>query len=360
MDADVVALLEDGVARFSRERYSREQWRTYGSEPDGYRQQVWQEMADMGWFGLILPESDDGDAPLANLLPLFAGAGAALWREPLLGVLGESASLLHAARRSGDDGGLFEALAEGVARPVFADREDNAASRDGVLSTVAAAHADGYRLSGVKSCVPAALTSTALIVSARIAGSDETAAFIVSRDAPGLDLQSFRTLDDRGAAAIRLENAPARLLVRGMAELRRARNRAAALAAFETAALMRSAVDATAEYLRQRKQFGRALAGFQVLQHRLVDMYLHYRESLALAHSLVEACDRNEPDLCRQALFVRAQVATSARFVTQQAIQLHGGMGMTDELPIGDYYKRVLVLESLYGSADWALSRLAA
>jgi alkylation response protein AidB-like acyl-CoA dehydrogenase len=359
MDADVLALLEDGVSRFSRERYTREQWCAYGAEPDGYRLAVWAQMAELGWFGLV-SESDDGAAPLANLVPLFAGAGAALWREPLLGVLGESASLLRAARRTGDDDGLLDAIAEGRARPAFADREANAASRDGVLSTAATVEDGRYLLSGEKSCVPAAATATVLIASAQIAGSGEPAAFLVPCDAPGITLSAFRTLDDRGAAAIRFDRVPARLLVQGEATLREARIRGAALAAVEAAGLMRAVVDATADHLRQRRQFGRTLASFQVLQHRLVDMYLHTRESLALAHSLVDACDRGDADLGRQALLVRAQLAIAGRFVTQQAIQLHGGMGMTDELPIGDCYKRVLMLESLYGGADWALARLAA
>ncbi|WP_169577634.1 acyl-CoA dehydrogenase [Sinimarinibacterium sp. CAU 1509] len=360
MDADVLALIEDGVTRFSRERYSREQWRSYSQETDGYCLSVWREMADLGWFGLVMPDSDDEKAPLANLLPLFVGAGAALWREPLLGILGESSSLLLAARKTGDDEGLLEALVEGRARPAFADREANPVSRDGVLSTVATFNSGRYQLTGEKSCVPAACSGTVLIVSARIVSSGEPAAFLVSVDEPGVSLNAYRTLDDRGAATVRLENASARLLVSGDSALKSARLRGGALAAVEAASLMRSVVEATADHLRQRRQFGRTLSSFQVLQHRLVDMYLNYRESLALAHRLVDACDRDETDLARKALLVRVQVAAASRFVTQQAIQLHGGMGMTDELPIGDYYKRVLMLESLYGSADWALSRLAA
>ncbi|SER11168.1 Acyl-CoA dehydrogenase [Solimonas aquatica] len=360
MDADLLAMLEDGVARFSRERYSRAQWKAYGAEPDAYRLPVWREMAELGWFSLVLPDEGNTHPLLANVLPLFKGAGAALWREPLLGVLAESASLLLDARHSGSDDGLLDAIVEGLARPAFADREANPASRDGLLSTVAAAEGGAYRLNGEKTCVPAALTSTGLIVSARIAGTDEPASFLLLRDEPGVTLRPYRTLDDRGAAAIRFEGARARLLVRGEAALRRARARGAALAAVETAGLLRSVVDATADHMRQRRQFGRTLSSFQVLQHRLVDMYLHYRESLALAHRVVEAVDRNEADLPRQLLMVRAQIAAAGRFVTQQAIQLHGGMGMTDELAVGDYYKRVLMLESLYGSADWALSRMAA
>lgn len=361
MDAASRAMLEDSLERYSREHYDRAAWRAFGREPDGYATAVWAQLGEFGWLGLGLPEELGGTgASLCDLLPLAMAAGRGLWRDPVLERLGFASGALLASPPGTLRDRLLAGIAEGRERLAYAHHERSLADAAATLTTRAEARVGAHVITGGKSFVLAAVSSTGLLVSARIAGSADPGLFYVKGDAPGLTLAAYTTVDDRVAADIRFTQTPAELLAAGTATLNAAHTRAAILAAAQAAGVLQAVNTATLAHLKTRQQFGKPLAQFQALQHRLVDMHILQLESAALVQAVATAYDAQAPHLERQLWQLRVQSARAARVVTQQGIQLHGAMGMTDELPIGDYYKRILLLDSLFGSADTALERLAA
>lgn len=361
MEPAARALLEEGLSRFGRERYPRAAWLHLDREPDRFSARTWAELAEMGWLALGLPEAlgGNGDA-LTDLIPLFVAAGRGLWREPLLPCLGEAAGALLAAPAAPLRDRLLAGIGDGTVRLSHAHRESCAPGAPGFVSTRATRHGGAYALSGRKCFVLAAASSSGMLVSAQLEQTGEPGLFFVERDARGVDLALVATVDSRMAADVTFCGAEAELVASGSEWLAAANRRASILGSAEAAGVMQAVNAATIEHLRNRRQFGQALAQFQALRHRVVDMHIMELEALALVRAVAAGYDAEAPDLDRRLWQLRAQNARAARWVSQQGIQLHGGMGIADELPVGDCYKRVLLLESLLGSADVALERLAA
>ncbi len=358
MDAESQALFAEMLDRYNRDRYDSSQWSEYGESPQGHAPVLWSEMQTMGWFELLRPDDSRAAAPLADLLPLFAAAGEALWREPIGNVFAEPVAVIAAM----DDGNcrreLLDGLITGERSLAYAHREPGD-GWSGEIATTATKTAAGYALDGRKTMVVGAAACAAFLVSAVDSDAQTTALFLVEANAPGLSVQRYRTIDDLVAADLDFGNTPAERLCSGVPAIQQASARGAILAAAESLGIMRGANRDSTEYLRERKQFGQALLGFQALQHRLVEMHMRQHECEALVASVAEAFDDQAPDLDRQLLALRVQVSRALRHITREAVQLHGGMGVTQALRIGRYYKRALMLDSLHGTADWALEALS-
>jgi len=223
---------------------------------------------------------------------------------------------------------------------------------------------DGWRLDGTKAVVGWAAEADTALVAART-GDDRLSLFQIDpAGTEGLRLSPYRTIDGHPAADLIFENhiLPADALIgpEGAAIdlLEEARDRALALLAAEAVGLLDSLLEQTIAYTGQRRQFGQPIAGFQALQHRMVDMYLECELVRSSAWLAVEALDEAPAARARAVSSAMVNVARACRFVGQQAIQLHGGMGMTDELPIGHYVKRAMAIEVLWADADWHLARI--
>jgi alkylation response protein AidB-like acyl-CoA dehydrogenase len=356
MDAELRAQLEDGLVRFTREKYAREAWQTYGREPDGYDSRVWTQMSELGWFALGLPESVGGTGDsVCDLVPLFIAAGAGLWREPLLQVLGDACGALLALDRCEACDHLLSGVASGERRIVLACAETkpslSAEQRTGDLR--------GYVVQGQARFAAGAASCSELIVRARSGPSDATASlFAVARGAPGVRVTSYPAVDHRMPAVVDFNYAPA-YRIGSAASFTGPCARSVILAAAEAVGAMRAVIAATCAHLASRKQFGQPLAQFQVLRHRLAALHILSSESHAHVWAAAEAHDRRADDIHLRLLRLRVQCARAARRVVQEGIQLHGAMGMTRELPIGDWYKRVLALENGYLRPDAALDELA-
>jgi hypothetical protein len=224
-------------------------------------------------------------------------------------------------------------------------------------------------LKGTKAAVVAAPWADKLIVSARTSGDRRDDAgvslFIVDRHAANLYLQGFRTIDGRRAAEIALDNVVVGLdgLVGGegggVALLEACRNRAIAALCAEVVGAMSELNLATLEYAKTRKQFGVALGTFQVLQHRMVDMFIAHQEALSLMQHLNLSLAGGEADCGRVASGAKSKIGYAAKFVAEQAVQLHGGMGMTDELNVGHYFKRITAFNIQFGDPAFHLARFA-
>ncbi|MGQ3055806.1 MAG: acyl-CoA dehydrogenase [Nevskia sp.] len=355
MDNDALQLFEETLARYNRERYDAGQWRDYGRLPQGHSPERWAELQAMGCFELLRPEDDEHAAPLADLLPLYAAAGEARWREPLATVFAEPVAVIGQVGDPARRRALLEGLISGAQPLGYAHRETGGEG----IATTASRCAAGWRLDGDKAMVIGADICNGFLVSAIDAERGLPAMFLVDAAAPGLHLQRYRTIDDGVAADLRFEQTPAEWLCDGTAAIAAADARGVILAAAEALGMMRGANRDSTEYLRERRQFGQPLLGFQALQHRLVEMLMRQRECEALVASVAEAFDHAAPALSRQVLVLRVQVARALRHITREAVQLHGGMGVTQELRIGRYYRRALMLDSLHGTADQALDALS-
>ncbi|WP_439641942.1 acyl-CoA dehydrogenase [Nevskia sp.] len=355
MDNDALQLFEETLARYNRERYDAGQWRDYGHLPQGHSPERWAELQAMGCFELLRPEDDDHAAPLADLLPLYAAAGEALWREPLATVFAEPVAVIDQVADPARRRALLEGLITGAQLLGYAHRETGGKG----IATTASRCAAGWRLDGDKAMVIGVDICGGFLVSAIEAERGQPAMFLVDAAAPGLRLQRYRSLDDGIAADLHFAQTPAEWLCDGAAAIAAADARSVILAAAEALGMMRGANRDSTEYLRERRQFGQPLLGFQALQHRLVEMLMRQRECEALVASVAEAFDHAAPALSRQVLVLRVQVARALRHITREAVQLHGGMGVTQELRIGRYYRRALMLDSLHGTADEALDALS-
>ncbi|WP_374283852.1 acyl-CoA dehydrogenase family protein [Novosphingobium sp.] len=338
---------------------------TLRGEP-GWRPELWQRLAqDLGVLGVGLPETLGGFGGGFDQLVVMEAAGRALLPEPLAETLFQCAPLL------GHGGAAAQALAaEVIAGDVrLAMALGEAGLRDDLaaIAMPAMRNADGWTLTGEKQVVVAAPWATHLLVPVRTGGAAGDAQglslFVVPVDASGLTLHEYRMLDERRAADVTFAGvqvgADALIGPEGgaLALLDEWRDRAVAAASAEASGLLERLVDDTVAYARQREQFGQKIGSFQALQHRMVDMHLQLELVRSAALLACQSLDGDSAARARAASAARITTAQACRFIGQNAVQLHGGMGMTDELAIGHYFKRATVIERSFGSENFHLAR---
>lgn len=354
-------LLKATLRQFLAQRYDfAARTKASRSEP-GYRTEIWRELAQtLGVLGATLPTHAGGmGGGAVEQMIIMEEAGRALLLEPLAETLFQGGWLLD---RCGDTG-LLQGLIAGDVRLAVAITEPG--MRCDYADVAASAERTGakWRLTGRKAVVMAAPSATHLIVAARSGSADGLSLFVIAADAPGLTLHHYPTIDGRRAADVEMAGAEAMLLgAEGGAGdlLEEFRDRAIAAQAAEAAGLLDTLVKDTVAYTKQRQQFGQSISGFQVLQHRMVDMHMHVEMTRSAAVLAAFKLDADPVERALAASAAKVTLSNACRFVGQNAVQLHGGMGMTEELPIGHYFKRATVLESEFGSADWHLARHAA
>lgn len=365
------ALLRASLGQFLQQRYGfAERTAASRSEP-GYRPEIWTALgSELGVLGMTIPEAHGGmgGGALEQMI-LMEEAGRALLLEPVCETLFQAGWLLQQA--GGDIAGdLLAQVAAGSLKLAVALGEPGMRYDLADMATSAVKDADGWRLDGSKAVVMAAPWADRLIVAARTAGvagdGSGLSLFIVDPTVAGVTLHSYPTIDGRRAADIDLVGVrvPAEALIGpeggALPMLEAMRDRAIAAQAAEAAGLLGKLLDDTVDYTKQRSQFGQPLASFQVLQHRMVDMYMQVEMVRSAAILATLKLDGDPVERAKAASAAKVTIANACRFVGQNAVQLHGGMGMTDELAIGHYFKRATLLESEHGSADWHLARHAA
>jgi alkylation response protein AidB-like acyl-CoA dehydrogenase len=361
-------LLDDSIQAFLADHYSFEQWRaSCHSSAAGYNNDAWRTYAELGWLGIAIPEAFGGSGGGATELGiLMAAAGRHMVLEPLLGtiVLGAAAIQFAGTERQRMD--LLPRIAAGKLTMAFCHSEPDAGYARDYVRAIAQPANGGFVINGSKTFALSAHVADVLLVSARIASEDgPMALFLVDGNARGVQKTHATGLDGRRGAAVSLSDVTIDAAVRldGIENIEsvisQLIDRGALFVCAEACGAMAAATEATIEYLKVREQFGQPLAKFQVLQHRVVEMSVACEEARALVHAALEALDHDAPETQRAIWQAKVQTARAARYVGTQSIQLHGGMGMTDELAIGHFYKRLSVCEALFGDADWYLSQLA-
>jgi len=358
--------LSEAVQRFVERGYGFER-RTAIAKAGGFSEQAWGELAELGLLGLGTSEADGGMAmgPVAAMLALEA-LGRGLVLEPVAAVALVAASVL--AQAPADmRANWAPRLASGQARVVLAWQERAARYRLEHVDTKAAKHGDAWSLSGTKSLVAIGDQADAFIVSARVSGAADDPAgialFLVERAAAGVATRGYALQDGSRAAEVTLADAPATPLVAAgpaFAALELAIDIGIAALAAEGVGVMDKLFDLTVDYLNTRKQFGVAIGTFQALRHRIADMKMQLE--LARSMSYYATLKLGEaPDARRRAVAqAKVQLGNSARYLGQQAIQLHGGIGMTDEYIGSHYFKRLTTMEMQFGDTMHHIGEVSA
>jgi alkylation response protein AidB-like acyl-CoA dehydrogenase len=356
--------LEDTVRRFVAKDYAFEKRRAIRASAEGWSREAWQALADLGLLALNVPEEHGGlgGEPVDTLLVMNA-LGPGLPLEPYLASAVVATSLIRDAAAAGQQADLLPALAAGEAIAVLAHDEPGARGRPAHVATHAVEVNDGWNLDGHKCVVAHAAAADQIIVSARSSGDEDDeqgiSLFLVPRSAPGLSLQAYPTLDGTRAAEVRLAGvrmpAAARIgaINTGFAAVERAQGIGLAALCAEAVGIMKATIDATVDYLRTRQQFGQPIGRFQALQHRAADMLLHYEQAKSMSLLAAMRCTSQDTSERRRALAAaKVVIGRAARFIGQQAVQLHGGMGMSDELIVSHWFKRLTAIELSQGDSD--------
>jgi alkylation response protein AidB-like acyl-CoA dehydrogenase len=357
-------LLRDGLTKFLATRYDLEKSRSAAKAGAGWQPDIWRAFADeLGLLGAALPEDVGGigGGPV-EVMVIAEALGHALVIEPYVDTAVVAAGLL---RRAGGEvaTGLLENIVAGRAIVALAAAE--AASGDHWQDAATTARRDGtdWLLDGAKIMAVGVPLSTHLLVTARTAGG--LSLFSADVGTPGVDVHGYRTVDDRRAADLVLDavRLPADALLgdegRAWPSLERARDEGAAAVCAEAVGGMRKVLADTVEYCKQRHQFGQPIGSFQVLQHRMVDMHIELEQSVAAVYLAMLNLDADAATRARAVSAAKATIGRAARFIGQNAVQLHGGMGMTEELAIGHYFKRLTAVQYEFGSTDYHVARYA-
>jgi alkylation response protein AidB-like acyl-CoA dehydrogenase len=337
-----------------------EQRRKVVANDPGFDEKTWSQLAEMGLLGLPFAEDHGGmGAGPIEVAIVAEEIGRVLAPEPFVEVVVLAGGLVSAVGTDEQKSEILGGIAEGSTVAAFAHAEPGTRWSSSASGVGATRSGDAWTLDGVKEPVPNGARADVLVVSAAVDGG--TGLFLVPGDAPGLTRTGYRTHDGGRAANLRFDGTPATLLGTGgdqTAAIERALAEARIGYAHEAVGAMDTALRTTAEYLKARKQFGVTLNKFQALTFRAADMYvsLELARSTALWASMVQDAGG---DVVTAADRARLQSSRAGRHIGKEAIQLHGGIGVTAEYKVGHYTSRLTAIDHLLGDGDWAAARLA-
>ncbi len=363
-------LLSESAARFIRNEYDFDTRRRLSDSDTGFGADNWNLFAEQGWLAIPFAEADGGlGSDRGTLMVLMEQFGRGLVVEPFLASVVLGGGLIAAAGNASQRACYLDALIAGKAHFAFAHSEPRGRYTLSHVTARADAVDDGFVLSGRKAVVHNAVAADFIIISARTAGAvaDENgiSLFVVPRTAPGLELRPYRTIDGLRAAEVSLNGvaaAPHTLLgAAGGAfpHIEAVSDTAIAAICAEAVGIMDILRETTLEYLKTRRQFGRPLASFQALQHRAVDMLVACEEARSLTLMATLSLDLPAVQRRRAVSAAKAHIGRAGRKVGQEAVQMHGGMGVTDELMVGHYFKRLTMIDTFFGDTAHHLDRFA-
>ena len=363
-------LLRSSIQRLLRDQYDFDTRRKIVATEEGWSKKHWSAFAELGLLAAPFAETSGGlgGGPLATMI-IMQEFGRHLVVEPFFETVVLAGGLIEDVGTDTQREEFLPPIMAGEAVWALAWTEGRSRYDLNNVATTAKRSGDNYILNGAKAAVIGAPWADKLIVSARTLGGPRDNAgvslFIVDRQSAGLHLQSFKTIDWRRAAEITLKDVsvPAGRLLgvegKGVTALEACRDRAIAALCAEATGAMAELNTATLEYSKTRKQFGAALGTFQVLQHRMVDMFIALEEATSLTQHLNLTVADRDPQGSKLASDAKSKIGEAARFVGEQAIQLHGGMGMSDELNVGHYFKRIAAINIQFGDPTYHLLRYA-
>jgi alkylation response protein AidB-like acyl-CoA dehydrogenase len=361
-------MIRDTLSRFLADTYDFETRQKFINSDAGRDPAIWTALAqELGMLGAPFAEEHGGlgGGALENAI-VMEELGKVIGIEPYLPPVVIGGGALKAVGGAQADAVIPEIIA-GNAIIAFAYAEPQGRYDLANLRTTAKKDGAGYVLSGHKSVVYAAPWATHLLVTARTGGNqrdkDGVSLFLIDASLPGIVRRDYPTVDGSRASEIYFENVaiPADALLGGegaaLPLIEQIVDEATVALCAEATGVMQKLHEGTLDYTQQRKQVGVPIAKFQVLQHRMVDMFMAYEQSVSMTYMVNLKLGENEAERTKAAAGAKVQIGKAGRFVGQQAVQLHGGMGMTDELVVGHYFKRATMIEGLFGTADHHMER---
>jgi hypothetical protein len=369
--SDEQRLLRESVDRFITESYDADHRRRSAGDPLGFSPAIWKQFADLGWLALPIPEAYGGlGAGSVETGIVMEAFGRGLVSEPYLATVVIGAGLIAECGSEAQKRAILPKVADGSLHLAFAHSERAARFDLAQVGTTATKTADGWRLDGHKIAVIDGHAAGQIIVSARAAdskgASGKLCLFLVPAGTPGITLRDYSRLGGGRACNLDLANVqlPADALLGdggdALSQIEAVVDRTLAALGAEAVGIMQIVFDMTLEYTKVRQQFGRPLSANQVIRHRLADMAMHCDEARSIALRAAMMADAEPVARGRAASGAKAKIGKSARFVAEQSVQLHGAMGVTEELDIGSYFKRLLAFDTLFGGSAHHYRRHAA
>jgi alkylation response protein AidB-like acyl-CoA dehydrogenase len=356
------SMLADSVAKFVSNEYDFATRQRSAADSRGYSAGVWQNFCDLGWTALPFAESDGGldGGPIETML-LMQQFGRGLVVEPYLANVVLAGGVL---RRLGNDAQKtrwLQPLISGDLQATLAFVEPQSRYEIAAIATTAVADGDSWIINGSKGVVLNGGNAGLLIIPAMTAG---VSLFAVAADADGVTRKSYATVDGAAAAELTLHNvrvdrgALLGAADQGLPTFEAVIDEATLAVCAEAVGIMQALTDKTVEYCKNRVQFGVPIGSFQALQHRMVDMFTATEQSYSLLLWATLANADNTADAKRAVSAIKYQIGTAGKLVGQEAVQLHGGMGMSWEFDVGHYFKRLTVIGQMLGNGDWHLDKL--
>ena len=370
--SDEQSLLKDSLERFVQLEYEFSARQKLVKTELGYSTDHWRKFAELGWLGVAFPEADGGfgGGPIETML-VMEQFGRGLVVEPYVPTVVLVGGMLAAAGKAAQKQQYLMPLLEGTLQGACAFAEPQSRFNLADVATTAKRIGNGYVLNGRKSVVLNGPSADVLIVAARTSSGQRKQSgitlFLVDASTTGITRRDYPTVDALRASELTLENVvvPRTAVLgrvgKGLDVLTQAIDYATLAIGAEAVGCMEVLYKTTVEYCKTRVQFGQPIGKFQVLQHRMVDMFMEHEQSKSLmfmaAMRLAEGYDAQAQ---KAVSAFKVQVGKSGRFVGQNAVQLHGGMGMTEELNVGHYFKRLTMIDTMFGNVDYHLKRFGA
>ncbi len=366
--SDEQSMLAESVARFIDNNYDFESRQQIVEAGVGYSRELWQTYAELGWTAVPFSEDDGGlgGGPI-ELILMMEQFGRGLVIEPYLATIVLAGGVLRRAASANQKEKWLSGIIEGRTQAALAFAEPQARFEISDVATKADSNGDGFILTGKKNLVLNGNNADLLIVPARTGGaqSDENGItlFAVASDSAGIDRKDYLTVDAHQAADISFENVHVNSksilgeVGQGYATLQTVVDEATLAVCAEAVGILRTMHDKTIEYAKNRVQFGVPIGSFQALQHRMVDMLMACEQTHSLLLWAAMLSADGDADASKAISALKYQIGTAGRTVAQEAVQIHGGMGVTWELDISHYFKRFTAIELLFGNADFHLNR---
>jgi pimeloyl-CoA dehydrogenase small subunit len=364
-------LLKESLDRLTGDRYAFEQRKAYGQNAEGWSRELWAQYAELGLLGLPFGEDHGGSGggPVETMLVMEA-FGRALALEPYFATIVLGGGFLRHGGNPELCADLVPKIADGSLTLAFAQTERHSRWNLADVSTTARRDGAGWVLDGEKGVVLHGDNADRLVVTARVGGNqrdrDGIGVFLIEAEAPGVSRRGYPTQDGLRAAEVSFAGVrlgPEAVLGEpgaALALVERVVDEGIAALCAEAVGAMAVMHELTVEYLKTRRQFGREIGSFQVLQHRAVDMLVALEQARSMAmFATMMATEENASERRNALSAAKLQIGRSGKFVGQQAIQLHGGIGMTMEYKVGHYFKRVTMIDTMFGDADHHLRELA-
>mgnify|MGYP001464172884 FL=1 len=362
------SLIQGQVSQFIQRDYDWEKRQELSNSERGFSNENWKQFGELGWLGISISEASGGfGGSSLDTMIIMEEFGKGLVVEPFLETIVLSASIVDEAGSQQQKDEVLNKVIEGSLHLATAFSEPQSRFNLEDVVTTGTKQDDSYVINGFKSVVMNGPAADKFIVSVRTSGSQSDnegiTLFLVDSDQKGVSKRDYSTVDGRKACELTLEDVlvPSDAIIgkegNGLGLLKESINKGILAVSAEAVGAMEVLYKTTVEYTKTREQFGQAIGKFQVLQHRMVDMFMEYEQAKSLLYMATIKHSEGAKDADKAIAGLKYHIGKAGKFVGQQSVQLHGGMGVTDELNVGHYFKRLTTIGTIFGNSDYHLTK---